>query len=119
MTTSRTPPQSTTRHFWPHYNAAFLGSGNGTALFDLAVLGHNPKLATDRLTAAAAGHTDASPRANCLTKLASLTMATGDPLQAVAIGHEALDAAGTIRAPAPPTTFVSCPATPPPHQNTR
>ncbi len=85
--------------FLAHYNAAFLSSGNGTALFDLAVLGHNPQLATDRLTAAATGHTDASPRANCLTKLASLTMATGDPLQAVAIGHEALDAAGTIRAP--------------------
>ena len=51
--------------------------GIGHALFDLAVLGHNPKLATDRLTAAATGHTDGRPRAICLTKLASLTMATG------------------------------------------
>jgi hypothetical protein len=79
-----------------NYNAAFLGGSNGGALFDLAVLGHHPKLATDRLTAAAAEHTDNSPRATCLTKLASLTMATGDPIQAAAIGHEALDA-GMIR----------------------
>ncbi|MGH3809457.1 MAG: XRE family transcriptional regulator [Pseudonocardiaceae bacterium] len=83
--------------FLANYNAAFLGVGNGTALFDLAVLGHNPQLATDRLTAAAAEHTDVGPRAAGLTKLASLTMATGDPLQAVAIGHEALDAASMIR----------------------
>ncbi|MGH3833896.1 MAG: hypothetical protein ACRDRS_26230 [Pseudonocardiaceae bacterium] len=32
-----------------------------------------------------------------LTKLASLTMVTGDPLQAAALGHAALDIAGTIR----------------------
>ena len=80
-----------------HYNAAFLGGSNGTALFHLALLGHNPQLATDRLTAAAAGHTEGHPRAACLIKLASLTMATGDPLQAVAIGHAALDVAGAIR----------------------
>jgi hypothetical protein len=41
------------------------------------------------------GH--ARSRAICLTKLASLTMATGDPLQAVTIGHAGLDAAGTLR----------------------
>jgi hypothetical protein len=80
-----------------HYNAAFLGGGNGQALFDLALLGHNLAQATDRLTAAAAGHTAGRPRAFCLTKLASLTMATGDPIQAVAIGDEALDVAGTLR----------------------
>jgi phosphohistidine phosphatase SixA len=83
--------------FLANYNAAFLSGGTGTALFNLAVLGHNPQLATDRLTAAVAGHTEGGPRAACLTKLASLTMATGDPLQAVAIGHEALDTAGMIR----------------------
>ncbi len=80
-----------------NYNAAFLGGGNGQALFDLAMLGHNLAQATDRLTAAAAGHTAGRPRAFCLTKLASLTMATGDPAEAVAIGAEALDAAGTLR----------------------
>ena len=33
----------------------------------------------------------------CLTKLASLTMATGDPIQAVQIGLDALNAASTVR----------------------
>ncbi|MGH3770704.1 MAG: XRE family transcriptional regulator [Pseudonocardiaceae bacterium] len=68
-------------------------------LVDLAILGHDPREATSRLTAAAAGHTEGYTRhrAICLTRLASLTMATGDPLQAAAIGHEALDIAGTLR----------------------
>ena len=86
-----------TRHIWPTTTLRFLSGGNGEALFDLAALGHNPQLATDRLTAAATEHTEGRPRAICLTRLASLTMATGDPLQAVAIGHAALDVAGTIR----------------------
>jgi hypothetical protein len=83
--------------FIANYNAAFLAGGNGGALFDLAVLGHNPAQATDRLTTAATGHTAGRPQAICLTELASLTMATGDPLQAASIGHQALDVAGTIR----------------------
>ncbi|MGH4009689.1 MAG: XRE family transcriptional regulator [Pseudonocardiaceae bacterium] len=85
--------------FLSNYNAAFLAGNTGHALFDLAVLGHNLTQATDRLTAAATGHTPshARPRAICLTKLASLTMATGDPIQAATIGHAALDAAGGIR----------------------
>ncbi len=85
--------------FLANYNAAFLAGNTGHALFDLAMTGHHLTQATDRLTAAAAGHTadHARPRAICLTKLASLTMATGDPLQAASIGHQALDAAGTVR----------------------
>ncbi|MGQ0719616.1 MAG: helix-turn-helix domain-containing protein [Pseudonocardiales bacterium] len=85
--------------FLANYNAAFLAGNTGHALFDLALAGHNLAHATDRLTAAAAGHTasHARSRAICLTKLASLTMATGDPLQAATIGTGALDAAGTIR----------------------
>ncbi|MGH3806726.1 MAG: XRE family transcriptional regulator [Pseudonocardiaceae bacterium] len=81
-----------------NYNAAFLTGNTGHALFDLAVLGHSVTQATDRLTAAAAGHTagHARSQALCLTKLASLTMATGDPIQAVTIGHAAVDAAGGI-----------------------
>ena len=84
--------------FLAHYNAAFLTGNTGHALFDLAVLGHHLTQATDRLTAAAAEHTASYARAGakCLTKLASLTMATGDPLQAVTIGHAALDAAETL-----------------------
>ncbi|MGH3752574.1 MAG: hypothetical protein ACRDRP_07750 [Pseudonocardiaceae bacterium] len=68
------------------------------ALFDLAILGRDPGEATDRLTTAAAGHTvgHIRPRAVDLTKLASLTMATGDPIQAATMGSAALDIAGTI-----------------------
>jgi hypothetical protein len=82
-----------------HYNAARHALCTGQSLADLAILGHDPGEATDRLTAAAAWYTDTdnTSRAICLTKLASLTMATGDPLQAAAIGHAALDIAGTIR----------------------
>jgi hypothetical protein len=81
------------------YDAARHAQLTGHSLVELAILGHDPREATDRLTAAAAGHTDLQIRARaiCLTKLASLTMATGDPLQAAAIGHAALDIAGTIR----------------------
>jgi hypothetical protein len=81
------------------YNAAFLAGNTGHALFDLAILGHHRTQATDRLTAAVTGHTASHPRsaAICQTKLASLTMATGDPIHAVAIGAKALDVAGSIR----------------------
>lgn len=81
-----------------YHNPAVHVMRTGGALFNLAILGHDPKPATDRLTTAIAELTDhARPRAGCQARLASLTMATGDPLQAVAIGHEALDTAGTIR----------------------
>ncbi len=83
-----------------NYSAAFLAGNTGQALFDLAIVGGDSAQAADRLTAAVAGHTatgHARPRAVCLTKLASLIMATGDPLQAAGFGHEALDAAGAIR----------------------
>jgi hypothetical protein len=85
--------------FTTYYNAAFLAGNTGDALFDLAVAGRHLTQATDRLTAAATGHTagHARTRATCLTKLASLTMATGDPIQAATIGHAALDAASTVR----------------------
>ncbi|MGH3885230.1 MAG: XRE family transcriptional regulator, partial [Pseudonocardiaceae bacterium] len=72
----------------------------GQSLFDLAILGRDPGEATDRFAAAVAGFTgtgDTRSQAICLTKLASLTMVTGDPLQAAALGHAALDIAGTIR----------------------
>ena len=81
-----------------YHNPAVHAMRTGETLVDLAIMGHDPKPATDRLTTAIAELTDyARPRAGCQARLASLTMATGDPLQAVAIGHEALDTAGTIR----------------------
>jgi len=72
----------------------------GRPLVDLAILGHDPGDAAHRLTSAAAGHSESRRFyrvAFCLAKLASLTMATGDPLEAAAIGHQALDVAGSIR----------------------
>ncbi|MBV9163266.1 MAG: XRE family transcriptional regulator [Pseudonocardiales bacterium] len=71
----------------------------GQAYADLALLGRDPGEAAKRLEAAAAGHAEGyvRSRAICLAKLASLTMVTGDPLQAAAIGHEALNITGSIR----------------------
>jgi hypothetical protein len=93
-------------HFTPDNEPPFMGCYNdvrhaqlaGQPLADLAILGRDPGEATDRLAAAAAGHTsNTRARAVCLAKLASLTMATGDPIQAAAIGTAALDAAGSLR----------------------
>jgi hypothetical protein len=85
--------------FMAGYNAAVHTAYTGGRLADLAILGGDPGKATDRLTAAVAGNFAGNVRfrAICLAKLASLTMATGDPIQAASIGHEALDVAGSIR----------------------
>jgi hypothetical protein len=85
--------------FLAFYHDASHALFTGQPLADLAILGRGPGEAIDRLAAAAAGHTAGNTRAQAirLTKLASLTMATGDPLQAAAIGHAALDAAGVLR----------------------
>jgi hypothetical protein len=55
--------------------------------------------ATERLAQAVAGHTDAYARSRAISgiKLASLTMAAGDPDEAGAIGQRALTSAGKIR----------------------
>ncbi len=93
-------------HFTPDNEPPFLARHNsarhallaGQPLADLAIQGGDPGAATDRLTAAAAGHDDyPTTRAICLTKLATLTIATGDPLQAATLGHAALDATRTLR----------------------
>ncbi|MGH3771579.1 MAG: XRE family transcriptional regulator, partial [Pseudonocardiaceae bacterium] len=86
--------------FMAYYNAACHAHLTGIPLVDLAILGRDPGEATNRLTTAIAGCSavgQARPRARCQATLAGLTMATGDPLQAAALGHEALDAEGTIR----------------------
>lgn len=80
------------------YDDARHAQCTGQPLAELAILGRDPGAATDRLTAAAAGYTgNTRARAVCLAKLASLTMATGDPLQAATTGHQALDAAAYLR----------------------
>lgn len=86
--------------FVAFYNDAGHAQQVGNTLLDLALLGHHPeRAAADRLTTAAAGFAAncGRPRAICLTSLATLTMATGDPLQAAILGHRALDVAGGIQ----------------------
>jgi hypothetical protein len=85
--------------FVAHYNAALYAGITGGALADLAMRGHNPAPAIDRLTTAITGNTSNYVRFRVRTqiKLASLTMVTGDPIEAATLGTTALDAAGTIR----------------------
>lgn len=85
--------------FMAYYDTAQHAGDTGHALFDLAMLDRNPAEATDRLAAAVAGHTASFARSRAIsqTKLASLTMVTGDPVEAATIGTAALDTAGTIR----------------------
>ncbi|WP_028923912.1 hypothetical protein [Pseudonocardia acaciae] len=82
-----------------YYDAAQHSGDTGHALFDLAVQGRSPGPARDRLAASVAGHTNAYARSRTIShiKLASLTMATGDPREAIVIGHRALDAASVVR----------------------
>ncbi|MGH3870299.1 MAG: helix-turn-helix domain-containing protein [Pseudonocardiaceae bacterium] len=70
--------------FMTYYNAATHAQCTGQALFDLAMLGRDPAETTKRLAAAVAGHTAGYARSRAIsqTKLASLTMATGDPVEA-------------------------------------
>lgn len=64
----------------------------------LSMQGH-PSEAADRLAAAVRGHPASFTRSRAIshTKLAALVMATGDPLEAAAIGSAALATAGTVR----------------------
>lgn len=82
-----------------YYDAAQHRGDTGHALWDVAMAGQFVTEATDRLAQAVAGHTDTYARSRAISgiKLASLTMATGDPDEAGAIGQRALASAGTIR----------------------
>jgi hypothetical protein len=66
------------------YDAAMHAGTTGHALADPAPTGHSTTEATGRLSAAIAGHGPAFARAKTLAevKLATLTMITGDPVQA-------------------------------------
>ncbi|MBV9139315.1 MAG: XRE family transcriptional regulator [Pseudonocardiales bacterium] len=81
------------------YTDALHAFYTGKLLADLATLGRDPGEAITRLTTAAAGLPESRTRSRavCLTKLSTVTMVTGDPRQAVAIGNEALQIAGTLR----------------------
>ncbi|WP_280498177.1 helix-turn-helix domain-containing protein [Nocardia asiatica] len=82
-----------------YYDAAQHSGDTGHALFDLALQGRFVSEARDRLEAAVTGHTDTYVRSRAISgiKLASLTMATGDPREATAFGMAALVDAGHIR----------------------
>lgn len=83
-----------------YYDNAQHHGDTGHAAFDLALMpGQSSAMATSRLQTAIAEHTDAYVRSRALsgTKLATLTMAIGDPQQAVAIAHRALDEVGRLR----------------------
>ncbi|MEU6341867.1 helix-turn-helix transcriptional regulator [Streptomyces sp. NPDC046977] len=81
-----------------YYDAAQHHGDTGHALYDLALLGHDPARAQERLRTAVAGHGDEYVRSRAIsgTKLASLLMTTGDPAEAATIGHAALDDAGHL-----------------------
>jgi transcriptional regulator with XRE-family HTH domain len=83
-----------------YYDRAQHHGDTGHALFDLTILaGHSPAAAADRLEIAIEEHGDGYVRSRALsgTKLASLRMATGDPQEAVTVGHRALDEVGRLR----------------------
>ncbi|MGW4423255.1 hypothetical protein [Streptosporangium sp. NPDC004631] len=87
------------RPWMRYYDAAQHAGDTGHALFDLAVHGRFISEASGRLSAAVAGHGDAYIRSRAFSaiKLASLTMATGAPEEAAAIGTRALSDASTVR----------------------
>lgn len=82
-----------------YYDTAQHAGDTGHALFDLALTGHFVSDASTRLAAAVAGHTAAYARSRAIsgTKLASLTMHTGDPTEAASIGARALSDVDTVR----------------------
>lgn len=82
-----------------YYDAAQHRGDTGHALWDIAMTGQFVTEATNRLAHAVAGHTDTYARSRAISgiKLASLTMATGDPDEAGEIGKRALAAASDIR----------------------
>jgi hypothetical protein len=82
-----------------YYDAAQHAGDTGHALWDIAVNGHFVTEAQHRLGTAVTGHGDEFARARAIsqTKLASLVMAVGDPIEAAIAGTQALAWLGPIR----------------------
>lgn len=82
-----------------YYDAAQHAGDTGHALYDLAIHGQFVNEAANRLAAAVAGHIAVHVRSRALSgiKLASLTMAAGDPDEAAAIGRRAVLAVDAVR----------------------
>jgi hypothetical protein len=103
-----------------YYDAAQHNGDTGHALWDTAVAGRFGSDARERLARAAQGHDDGYARARAIsqTKLASLVMATGDPVEAAALGAQALDWAGPIRSRRAADDLRDLRRLAAPHQNT-
>ena len=82
-----------------YYDEAQHHGDTAHALFDLSIhADHDAGRAGQRFATAITGHGDdyARSRGISRTKLASLVMAKGDPRQAIAIGHDALNDVGRL-----------------------
>jgi transcriptional regulator with XRE-family HTH domain len=83
-----------------YYDRAQHHGDTAHALYDLALLaGRSPRHAAERFRIAIDEHAPRFVRSRAIsgTKLASLTMATGDPQEAVAIAHRAMEDAGRVQ----------------------
>lgn len=82
-----------------YYDAAQHAGDTGHALFDVAMRGGPSDEAARRFAAAVRGHAPAYVRSRAMSgiKLATLTMAKGDPEEAAAIGARAVRDAGAVR----------------------
>lgn len=82
-----------------YYDAAQHAGDTGHALWELAIQGRFITDATTRLEMAVRGHGDTAARSRAIsqTKLASLVMVTGDPVEAAGLGSSALEAATPIK----------------------
>ena len=81
-----------------YYDLAQHQGDTGHAYFDLAVEGLHEREAISRLSAAVTGHSAsyARSRAMSMTKLSSVLMAVGDPIEAAALAEGALPAVSEI-----------------------
>ncbi|WP_326724683.1 helix-turn-helix domain-containing protein [Streptomyces sp. NBC_00243] len=82
-----------------YYDEAQHAGDTAHALYEIAVhMRQDPGQAGRRFETAVTGHGDSFKRSRAISriKLASLVMAKGDPMQAVAIGHAALDDVGLL-----------------------
>lgn len=82
-----------------YYDSAQHCGDTGHALWDTAIRGHFAAEARHRLAQAVAEHGEQYVRARAIsqTKLASLVMTTGDPVEAALLGGRALDWAGNVK----------------------
>lgn len=93
------PRRRTIRRGWCITTSRNTPGDTGHSLYDLALYGHFVTDARERLSAAVAGHSDAYARSRAISgiKLASLTMVTGDPVEAAGVAFRALGDAGHVR----------------------